>query len=633
MIYLRRDIDEWQQMKHPIGVQGIDAEAPLNIIQFKAKDVAIWLNEKKFIIPKILCFPYMHGDFILGCNFIYSYLPLQLNEKSISLTLKDKTVVEIPIQENLASVCNEKFSPPKRESDALVLQDTHWLYNSLRQNFSENPLTLWKRSPRFCRLQLKNRNVVIRVKPMIYLRRDIDEFDAQLQELLEKKLIERTKSPHSSPAFLVRNHSEVKRGKARMVINYKRLNEHLVFDGYFIPRKDVLLNQTRGSTIFSKFDCKAGFWQIKLRKKSKPLTAFSTPHGHYQWTVMPFGLNTAPQIYQRWMDSIFNDLKDFVVVYIDDILVFSKTREEHNKHLICLSEKLKKYGIILSPTKIDVEQESIDFLGLVLTHKGIKLQDHIIIKIRDFPDILQDKKQLQSFLGILNYGRSFIKGLAQKELPLLKKLQKNAPFDWTDNDTTIIKQIKADLVQIPEVYFPQNGDKLILETDASELCWGCVLKAIPQEKWIDDTPSSPMIRARKAPISKKDCKCYICNEAGHYATNCPQKGKKASKMVKRLQTDNLCVAYGSDITDPSTILYELSSSMYSSDTSSTSQHSTDDDSDIESICMMNVTPSNPEENTNIKLSDIIGEEVQFTNEQLIEFDKLQRIKKEEVYKR
>ncbi|XP_059663376.1 uncharacterized protein LOC132309041 [Cornus florida] len=334
--------EKWQQMKHPIGVQGIDAEAPLNVIQFKAKDVAIWLNDKKFIIPKILCFPYMHGDFILGCNFIYSYLPLQLNEKTISLTQKDQTVVEIPIQENLASVCNEKFSPPKRDSDALVLQDTHWLYNSLRQNFAENPLTLWKRSPRFCRLQLKNRNVIIRVKPMIYLRRDIDEFDAQLQDLLEKKLIERTRSPHSSPAFMVRNHSELKRGKARMVINYKRLNEHLIFDGYFIPRKDVLLNQTRGSTIFSKFDCKAGFWQIKLRKKSKPLTAFSTPHGHYQWTVMPFGLNTAPQIYQRWMDSIFNDLKDFVVVYIDDILVFSKTRDEHKKHLLYLSEKLKK---------------------------------------------------------------------------------------------------------------------------------------------------------------------------------------------------------------------------------------------------------------------------------------------------
>ncbi|XP_059663543.1 uncharacterized protein LOC132309235 [Cornus florida] len=104
-------------------------------------------------------------------------------------------------------------------------------------------------------------------------------------------------------------------------------------------------------------------------------------------------------------------------------------------------------------------------------------------------------------------------------------------------------------------------------------------------------------------------------------------------MVKQLQTDNLCVVYGSDITDPSTILYELSSSVYTSNSSSTTPSDTNDEAtDIENICMMNVTPSLPEENTNIKLSDIIGDEVQFTNEQLIQFDKLQRIKKEEVYK-
>ncbi|XP_059627758.1 (R)-mandelonitrile beta-glucosyltransferase-like [Cornus florida] len=233
---------------------------------------------------------------------------------------------------------------------------------------------------------------------MIYLRKDIDEFDDQLHNLLDKKLIERTKSPHSSPAFMVRNHSEVKRGKARMVINYKQLNEHIIFDGYFIPRKDVLINQTRGAKIFSKFDSKAGFWQIKLRKKSKPLTAFSTPSGHYQWTVMPFGLNTASQIYQRWMDKIFNDLKDFVVIYIDDILVFSKTRDEHRKHLQCLSEKLKNHGIILSPTKIDVEQESIDFLGLVLTHKDLEIPRNWL-----FEDINSEPKLRESVVYI-NFG-------------------------------------------------------------------------------------------------------------------------------------------------------------------------------------------------------------------------------------
>ena len=95
---------------------------------------------------------------------------------------------------------------------------------------------------------------------MVYTKKDRDEFQNQIKELLEKWLIEEIRSPHSSPVFLIMKHSKLKRGKVRMVINYKKLNENLEFDGYFIPRKDVLVNQTRGAKIFSEFDCKSGFW-------------------------------------------------------------------------------------------------------------------------------------------------------------------------------------------------------------------------------------------------------------------------------------------------------------------------------------------------------------------------------------
>ena len=148
-----------------------------------------------------------------------------------------------------------------------TIDESHWIYKILEENFSEHPLKLWQCSPRYCSLKLKDPNAIIRVRPMIYIRQDIDEFDIQLQELLDKKLIKETKSPHSSPAFMVRNHAKIKRGKARMVVNYKRLNENLEFDGYFIPRKDVLINLTKGSKIFSKFDCKSGFWQIQLTEE------------------------------------------------------------------------------------------------------------------------------------------------------------------------------------------------------------------------------------------------------------------------------------------------------------------------------------------------------------------------------
>ena len=136
---------------------------------------------------------------------------------------------------------------------------------------------------------------------------------------------------------------------------------------------------------------------------------------------MPFGLNTAPQIFQRWMDSIFNDLKDFCVVYVDDILVFSRTREDHRKHFKIICSVFQKYGIILSPKKIELEKESIDFLGIILDKDGIQLQKHIISKIKDFPENIKDKKQLQSLLGLLNYGRGFLQGLTKQERSLYLK--------------------------------------------------------------------------------------------------------------------------------------------------------------------------------------------------------------------
>ena len=129
---------------------------------------------------------------------------------------------------------------------------------------------------------------VIRVRPMIYSQEDIENFKIQINELMQLNLIRESKSPHSSPAFMVRKHSEIKMGKVRMVINYKEVNKNTKFDGYYIPNKEILINLARGKTYYSKFDCKSRFWQIKMDNNSIPITAFSTPRGHYEWIVMPF---------------------------------------------------------------------------------------------------------------------------------------------------------------------------------------------------------------------------------------------------------------------------------------------------------------------------------------------------------
>ena len=217
---------------------------------------------------------------------------------------------------------------------------------------------------------------------------------------------------------MVRNHSEIVRGKARMVINYKRLNDNTRTDGYKLPDKTELINRIQSKKIFSKFDCKSGYWQVRMHEESIEWTAFTCPEGHFEWLVMSFGLKTVPPVFQRKMDSIFGDYKRFVLVYVDDILVFSKDMKEHLGHLQTVFRLFVENGIVISKKKMELCKNHINFLGVVLGDGKIKLQPHIAKKALEMPDKLDNVKELQKFLGIVNYARSFIKDLGKIAGPL-----------------------------------------------------------------------------------------------------------------------------------------------------------------------------------------------------------------------
>ena len=156
-----------------------------------------------------------------------------------------------------------------------------------------------------------------------------------------------------------------------MVVNYQQLNDNTVFDGYFLPNKETLIHETIDCHWHSKFDCKSGFYQIKMTEESKPLTAFSTPQGHYEWNVLPFGLKNAPQIFQRKMDNIFRDF-NFIHVYVDDMLISSKSQEQHLKHLDIFIDLCKTNGIGLSKKESIIGEQKIEFLGLLIDSEGIE---------------------------------------------------------------------------------------------------------------------------------------------------------------------------------------------------------------------------------------------------------------------
>ncbi|KAL0355738.1 UNVERIFIED_CONTAM: Enzymatic polyprotein [Sesamum radiatum] len=284
---------------------------------------------------------------------------------------------------------------------------------------------------------------------------DTKDMQMIIKEHINLGLIEPGVSAYSSPGFLVRNHGEIKRGKPR---------EHLI---------DCI----KGAKVFSKFDCKSGFYQIKMENESKKFTAFSTPQGQYIWNVLPMGLANAPQIFQRKMDNLFKDYFEFMFVYIDDILIASKNMKDHIKHLEIFSDACHKEGLVLSEKKATIAVNKIEFLGILIDETGIELQEHIMEKIRNFPDVLKDKKHLQSFLGVVNFADIFIKDLAKyrKDFrPLLKETE-SSKWKWEEIHTQRVRELKQICSNLPKLAIPQDEDELVVYTDANDYRWAAVL--------------------------------------------------------------------------------------------------------------------------------------------------------------
>ena len=266
-----------------------------------------------------------------------------------------------------------------------------------------------------------------------------------------------------------------------MVIDYRELNKKTIFDGYFLPYKRNLINRLVNKKWFSKFDCKSGFWQIKLTKESRILTAFSVPQGQYEWIVLPFGLMNAPQIFQRRMDKIFRNMNDFCIVYIDDILIFSDTLANHIKHLELFIQIIRKHGILLSEKKSEIFKNKIEYLGYIIDSEGVQLQEHIATKIKNFKETLENKKEVQQFLGIINYASDYIKDLPKLRKSLQELIKKNKKFDWEQEHTDAIKLLKTKVENLPKLRLPKDDDQLELYTDASNIGWGAVLIAFEKE--------------------------------------------------------------------------------------------------------------------------------------------------------
>jgi hypothetical protein len=220
---------------------------------------------------------------------------------------------------------------------------------------------------------------------------------------------------------------------------------------------------------------KSRFWQIQICDQDRYKTTFTTPFEHYEWNVMPFDLKNALSEFQNIMNDIFNPFSHFTIVYIDDVLIFSKSIEEHWKHLNAFLETIKHNGLVVSASKIKLFQTKIRFLGFDISEGKIRPIDRTFQFANKFPDVITEKTQLQRFLGSLNYIVDFYKDLRKYCKPLFDRLRSN-PSPWTDEHTAIVKQIKIHVKTLPCLGIPSDHAFKIVETNASKIGFGGILK-------------------------------------------------------------------------------------------------------------------------------------------------------------
>ncbi|AIB53751.1 polyprotein [Pagoda yellow mosaic associated virus] len=489
------------------------------IAKKRIKAGKMFLGDNYFKIPYIYCFQMQvkNIDMLIGCNFIKSMggglriegptITFYKNVTSIQTQAEELGVIsmekgegahqqqiaELTTTESVLDVQEAYFARPEQPVD---LKFKHVLGPILKDLMAqgyigEDPVRHWVKNQVICRLDIINPDITIQSQPLKHVTVEMERsFQTHVDGLLKLKVIRPSKSRHRTLAILVKSGTSIDpltgkevKGKERMVYDYRQLNNNTHKDQYSLPGINTIIQKVGRAKVYSKFDLKSGFHQVAMDEASIPWTAFLVPGGLYEWLVMPFGLRNAPAIFQRKMDEVFADLKEFVSVYIDDILVFSETYEEHAAHLKRMLQRCKKFGLVLSPTKMKIATREIDFLGATIKDGRIKLQDHIIKKISTVDEkSLETTKGLRSWLGIINYARGYIPNCGTLLGPLYSKVGLHGDKRWKSSDWQLVRKVKAAVENLPELEIPPKNCHIIIETDGCMEGWGGVCKWCPPNK-------------------------------------------------------------------------------------------------------------------------------------------------------
>ena len=392
------------------------------------------------------------------------------------------------------SIASEEDDPSSTEesvSDTTFLQMFDWPDDPVAANGLKEVILKWKdvfslHSMDYGRTDRVKHDVKLTDERPIKMRHRrvppsmVKEVKDHLQEMLANRHIRPSSSPWAFPAVLARK----KDNSLRFCVDYRDLNAKTIRDAYALPRIDETMDALKGATLFSSLDLRGGYWQVDLEEDAKQKTAFTVGNlGFYEFNVMPFGLTNSPATFQRLMEMCLAELQyNDCLVYLDDIIIFSSTLEEHLCRLEKVFSRLRDYKLKLKPSKCHFLQDKIKYLGHIVSQDGVAVDPAKISAVEDWP-VPTTLKELQKFLGFAGFYRRFVEGFSKLAAPLTRLLkghsnknkQKSSTFVWTEEQQSSFDCIKRALTSTPVLGFADYTLPFIVHVDASSQGLGAVL--------------------------------------------------------------------------------------------------------------------------------------------------------------
>jgi hypothetical protein len=333
---------------------------------------------------------------------------------------------------------------------------------------------------------------------------ELDELKKQLEELLSHGLIRPSVSPYGAPVLFVKK----KDGSRRMCIDYRALNAQTIKNVYALPRCDELFDRLQGASVFTKLDLRSGYHQIRIHPDDIQKTAFNTRYGHFEFLVLPFGLTNAPATFMCMMNDLLRPYLDkFVIVYLDDILIYSKNEQEHEQHVRAVLDVLSKNKLYAKLSKCEFFQKEVTFLGCKFSARGKEMEPEKIKAILEWP-IPRNASDVRSFLGLCGFYQMFIKNFGAIAATLSDLYKKDREWKWTENEQFAFEWLKQQFAAGDVLALPDPSLSYLVKCDASGFAIGAALEQ--NGRPIAFLSKKLNEHERKYPVHDQECLAIKC---------------------------------------------------------------------------------------------------------------------------